>query len=249
MHVEGDPGIARRDRVFGIARAYGTYAEATLVPPLTAGDAVAPIPEGLGFEEAAALPTAGLAALAALDVLRVARGVTLAIIGTTGGVGSYATQIAKARGAHVIAVVRGNVDDARALGADDAIDASAGDPIAAIRKAHPDGITAILDVVSPPDTIAHDLDALARGGRIASTIHALNEKKVHDLGFEPHNITLREMPQSSADGLTRLAEMVLEGIVRVRIAEVQPLANAADVLARGKRGQIQGGKALLHVSG
>jgi len=41
--------------------------------------------------------------------------------------------------------------------------------------------------------------------------------------------------------------MVVERIVRVRIAEVQPLANAADVLARGKRGEIRGGKALLQI--
>jgi NADPH:quinone reductase-like Zn-dependent oxidoreductase len=246
-HVEGEPGIARGDRVFGMALSYGSYADATLVPPLTAGEAVARIPDGLGYEEAAALPTAGLAALAALDVLRVERGTTLAIIGATGGVGSYATQIAKARGAHVVAVVRGDADDARALGADETIDASAGDPIAAIRRAHPHGITAILDLVSPPDTLAHDLDALVHGGRIVSTIHALDEQKVHKLGFEARNLNLREMPQASADGLTRLAEMVVEGIVRVRIAEVQPLANAADVLARGKRGQIRGGKALLRV--
>ena len=248
-HVEGDPGVERRDRIFGIAQAYGTYAEATLVPELTAGEAVARIPDGLGFEEAAALPTAGLAALAALDVLRVGRGTTLAIVGATGGVGSYATQIAKARGAHVIAIVRDDVDDARVLGADEAIDVSAGDPIAAIRRAHSDGITAILDVVSSPDAVARDLDALDRGGRIASTIYALDEKKVRERGFEAHNVNLREMPQASADGLTRLAEMVLSGIVRVRIAEVQPLANAADVLDRGKRGQIRGGKALLQVSG
>jgi len=144
-------------------------------------------------------------------------------------------------------LVRGDADHARALGADETIDASAGDPIAAIRRAHPHGITAILDLVSPPDTLAHDLDALVHGGRIVSTIHALDEQKVHKLGFEARNLNLREMPQASADGLTRLAEMVVEGIVRVRIAEVQPLANAADVLARGKRGQIRGGKALLRV--
>src|ERR1700730_15745810 len=176
-HVEGDPGIARRDRVFGMAGAYGTYAEATLVPPVTAGDVVAPIPDGLGYEEAAALPTAGLTALGALDVLHVGRGTTLAIIGATGGVGSYATQIAKARGAHVVAVVRGDADDARALGADETIDASAGDPIAAIRRAHPHGITAILDLVSPPDTLAHDLDALVHGRGVVLTIPQAEDKK------------------------------------------------------------------------
>ncbi len=81
-------------------------------------------PEGLSFEQAAALPTAGLAALHALrDVAKLQAGAKVLIIGASGGVGTLAVQIAKSMGAEVTGVCSSaNLQMVRDLGADHVID-------------------------------------------------------------------------------------------------------------------------------
>ena len=78
------------DRVFGFAQ--GTYAEYAAAPAST----VSTIPSSLTFEVAAALPTAGSTALQIIrDVVRAQSGMTILIHGAAGGVGSFATQVAR----------------------------------------------------------------------------------------------------------------------------------------------------------
>jgi NADPH:quinone reductase-like Zn-dependent oxidoreductase len=86
--------------------------------------ALVPKPAGLTFEEAAAVPMAASTALQGLrDKGQIKAGQKVLINGASGGVGTFAVQIAKAFGAHVTAVCSTrNVDQARALGADDVID-------------------------------------------------------------------------------------------------------------------------------
>ena len=81
-------------------------------------------PANLSFEHAAAVPLAGLTALQALrDHGRIGAGQRILIIGASGGVGTFAVQIAKSFGAHVIGVCSTrNVDLVRSIGADDVID-------------------------------------------------------------------------------------------------------------------------------
>jgi NADPH:quinone reductase-like Zn-dependent oxidoreductase len=85
---------------------------------------IVPKPENVSFEEAAAVPVAALTALQGLrDKAGLQPGQTVAINGASGGVGTYAIQIAKALGAEVTAVCSSaNVDMARSLGADDVVD-------------------------------------------------------------------------------------------------------------------------------
>jgi len=105
------------NEVFGIAG--GSFAEYALVRK-----AVALKPTNVSFEEAAAVPTAGLTALQALrDHGRLQPGQSVLVNGASGGVGTFALQIAKALGAEVTAVCStGNVEQASALGADQVID-------------------------------------------------------------------------------------------------------------------------------
>jgi len=88
-------------------------------------------PTNTSFEEAAAVPIAGLTALQGLrDKGRIERGATVLIQGASGGVGSFAIQIAKSFGAHVTAVCStGNVEQARSIGADHVIDYTCQDSI------------------------------------------------------------------------------------------------------------------------
>ena len=80
-------------------------------------------PESLTFEQAAAMPISGLTALRALDAAGVTSGSTVLVVGASGGVGTYAVQIAVAMGATVTGVASGSkVDLVSALGAHHVID-------------------------------------------------------------------------------------------------------------------------------
>ena len=82
-----------------------------------------PKPAGLSFEQAAVVAVSGLAAIKGLRAGRIAAGQKVLIIGASGGVGTYAVQLAKALGATVTAVCStGKVDLVRSLGADEVID-------------------------------------------------------------------------------------------------------------------------------
>lgn len=111
--------FAPGDEVFGEIGA-GAYAEYAV----GAEKHLALKPEGVGFEDAAAVGVAGLTALQGLrDVLEVSPGDKVLINGASGGVGTYAIQIAKVLGGEVTAVCSTrNVDQARRLGADTVVD-------------------------------------------------------------------------------------------------------------------------------
>ncbi|MEV1080197.1 NAD(P)-dependent alcohol dehydrogenase [Streptomyces sp. NPDC050211] len=113
-------GLHPGDEVFG--ETDGTFAEYACARSA----AVAPKPPGLTFEQAAAIPVAGCTALMGLrDVARVRSGQTILINGASGGVGTFAVQLAKVYGLDVTAVCRTrNVDMVRSLGADHVVDYS-----------------------------------------------------------------------------------------------------------------------------
>ncbi len=106
------------EEVFGTG--HGSYAEYAVAPE----DQLARKPGNLSFEQAAVVPVSGLTALHALtDVGRVETGQQVLIIGASGGVGSYAVQLAKALGAEVTGVSSTTkLDLVRSLGADHVID-------------------------------------------------------------------------------------------------------------------------------
>jgi NADPH:quinone reductase-like Zn-dependent oxidoreductase len=110
------------DEVFGntFMRGFGAFGELVGV----SADLLEPKPDDLPFDQAAAVPLAGLTALQGLrDHGRVEPGHRVLIIGASGGVGTFAVQIAKALGAEVTAVCSTtNMDLVRSLGADDVID-------------------------------------------------------------------------------------------------------------------------------
>jgi NADPH:quinone reductase-like Zn-dependent oxidoreductase len=106
------------DEVFGIGK--GTFAEYAVAPE----GKLAPKPANLTFEQAAAIAISGLTALQALrDVAGVQAGQRVLVIGASGGVGTFAVQVAKAFGAHVTGVAStAKLDLVRAIGADEVID-------------------------------------------------------------------------------------------------------------------------------
>ncbi|MDQ3978501.1 MAG: NAD(P)-dependent alcohol dehydrogenase [Actinomycetota bacterium] len=109
--------LARGDEVFGTAKgAYATYA-------IGKASRLARKPANLTFEQAAAVPVSATTALQAVRKAAVQPGEHVLIVGASGGVGSYAVQIAKAYGAEVTGVSRtAKVDFVRAMGGDHVID-------------------------------------------------------------------------------------------------------------------------------
>lgn len=209
------------DEIFGFVPAvganvhHGAWAELALV---SMGQATA-TPAGVDVAAAGAAPVAALTAMAALDALEVKEGDTLLIVGATGGVGSFAVQLAKRAGAHVIAP--GLPEDETflvELGADHVID-RAGDIAAQARQLEPGGVAALLDTVSyAPEELEVYAAALADGGRAASPTRAAGEGPGrHSVGGEPEN-------------LPRLAEALADGL-RVPIQRSYPLAEAGTALA------------------
>lgn len=105
------------DKVYGMSR--GSFAEYAAALE----DKLARKPSNLSFEQAAAVPISAGTALQALDAGRMERGHKVLILGASGGVGTYAVQLAKSRGAEVTAVCSaGKADLVRSLGADHVLD-------------------------------------------------------------------------------------------------------------------------------
>lgn len=114
-------------------RVYGSSGGGAHAEYLTIAEdrAVAEMPESLEYSDAAAVPFGGLCALEFLrDVADLKQGQRILIIGATGGVGAYAIQIAKAKGAHVTAVCGGTSEElAQTLGADAVVNYHDTDPL------------------------------------------------------------------------------------------------------------------------
>jgi NADPH2:quinone reductase len=243
---QGERDFRVGDRIFGMVRAHGSYAEYTAVVPGIKTEPLARIPETVTDEQAAALPIPGVTALGALDLLGVSAGHHLVVMGATGGVGGYAVQMARSRGAHVIATVRGDADEARRLGAEEVYDTEAVDAVKALRASHPDGVDAVLDLVNGSDAIRGDAEILKSGGSLVSTIYAADEAWFAERKITAHNIASNANPLSSPQGLTELARMLADGKITARIRSIVELDGAEEMLQMLRKGGLRG-KAVIRL--
>jgi NADPH:quinone reductase-like Zn-dependent oxidoreductase len=243
---EGVDGLQNGDRVFGMARTHGSYAEYTAVPPAAAMEPLAHIPDGIADDQAAALPIPAVTALRTVELLEVAASQHLVVMGATGGVGGYAVQMARSRGAHVIATVRGDDDEARSLGAEEVYDSLDVDVIDAIHADHSDGVDAVLDLVNGPDAIRRDAEIIRPGGHLVSTIFAADEGWFAEHHITAHNHASNKNPLISPQGLSTVVQMLAEGTITARIGSTVELDAAAQVLEDLRRGGLRG-KAVIRL--
>ncbi|MCT9080300.1 NADP-dependent oxidoreductase [Streptomyces fulvoviolaceus] len=234
---EGVDHVKPGDEVFG---------HILLVPPIQAGTvaeyavlpaaAVAAKPSAVDFVTAAALPLAGAAALGAVDGIDPQPGQTVLVIGAGGGVGSYAVQLIAARGATVIATAAADdADRLKALGAATVVDYTTGSVADQVRAARPDGIDAIIDLVSyAADSLP--LDLLVKGGKVASTLGAADEQTLAALGLTGTNV----MAAPTREVIAPLAQQVADGTLTVDVTTTLPLARAAEGLATLASGAARG---------
>jgi NADPH:quinone reductase-like Zn-dependent oxidoreductase len=242
----GERDLRVGDRVFGMARTHGSYAEYTAIAPGVKTEPLARIPDGVADEQAAALPVAATTALGSLALLGVSPGQHLVVVGATGGVGGYAVQMARARGVHVIATVLGDADEARRLGAEEAYDTAAVDVVEAVRAAHPAGVDAVLDLVNGKDAIRRDAELLKSGASLVSTVYAADEAWFAGRHITAYNFGPNINPSSSPEGLAEIVQMVADGTITTRVSTVVALDGAAQMLATLRQGSLRG-KAVIRI--
>ncbi len=238
--VAGDVADVRvGDKVFGWTRA-GALAEYVRVP---AGNLV-PVPANLSIVQAAAVPTSAMTALQAVrDIASVRPGQTVLVTGASGGVGSFAVQIAKAFGAEVTGVCSSrNVELVRSLGADHVVDYEKTDftstgkrydvildnveaqPLAAVRKA-----------LTPTGTL---IPNSGRGGRwlgpIGRIVNARILSRFTRQQLKPFTSVARR------EDLITLADLLTTGQVKPLIDRTYRLDEAADALRQVAGGHSRG---------
>jgi NADPH:quinone reductase-like Zn-dependent oxidoreductase len=242
--IEGVPAGERDfrpgDRIFGMARTHGSYAEYTAIAPGVKTEPLARIPDSVTDEQAAALPIAGITALRSLDLLSATASQWLVVMGATGGVGGYAVQMARARGVRVIATVRGDVEEARCLGADEVYNTETVEVVDALRAAHPDGVDAVLDLVNGSNAIRRDAELLKPGGSLVSTLYAADERWFAERRITAHNIASNSNPLSSPQGLKEVARMLADGKITARIGSRFELDKADQMLEKLRHGGLRG---------
>jgi NADPH:quinone reductase len=233
-------GLRAGDRVFGMARTHGAYAEYTAVAPGMKTEPLAPIPKDVTDEQAAALPIPAVTALGSVELLAVAAGQRVVVMGATGGVGGYAVQMARSRGAHVIGTVRGDADEAHHLGAEEVYDTNTVDVIDALRASHPDGVDAVLDLVNDSNAIGRDAQILRPGGRLVSTLFSADTGWFAERRITAHNINSNTDSLSSPQRLSEVARLLADGTITARIGSRFELAEAGQMLEKLRSGGLHG---------
>ena len=216
-------GYAVGDEVFGFllhanpTAHDGSWAELITVPESTS---IAKAPSGVDIATAGVAPLAGITAMTAIDALELSEGDTVLIVGATGGVGSFAVQLAARAGATVVAPALPDDEEyLRGLGVSEVLPRD-GDLAAAARERYGNGFDAVLDLVNygpgVPASLAKD------GGRVASPTGAAGEG--------PGRTMVMAAP--TPDNLARLAGLLADGTLRVPVQATYDLAQAPDALAK-----------------
>jgi len=219
----------------------GFYAEYVVA----SADCLSKLPRGMSLEAAGALGASGLTALSGIDrALGIKRGETLIIHGASGAVGTLALQIAKVRGARVLATASGEEGVAlvRRLGADRVIEGRSGDITSAAREFAPKGVDAVLALAGGV-ALEKCLDALRPGGRVAwpNGVEPVPQTRA-GMKFVPYDALFGDQKEQFA----QLNAVIEARPFEVPIAATFSLAEAPAAHRRVAAGRVLG-KVLLKV--
>jgi len=196
-------------------------------------------PKSVSFTDAASVPLAALTAWQALiDIGKIHAGQTALIHGGSGGVGSFAIQIAKARGAHVIATAStANQDLLKQLGADVAIDYT---------KQKFEEIAHDVDLVLDPvgrDTLARSYGVVKKGGMVITIVSRCDETELKK--HEIRGASLSSHPNAAE--LTEITKVIEAGKIKPVVSQVLPLTDAAKADAQAATHHTRG-KIVLKIA-
>ena len=223
------PGVkdfTKGEQVYGTAM--GTYAEYVAANIAE----VAPKPASLDYVQAASIPVAAQTAWQALfDMGGLTAGKRVLIHGAAGGVGSSAVQLARARGAYVIATgSEHNQDYLRQLGVDQPID---------YRKARFEDVARDVDVVFDTqggETQQRSWQVLRKGGVLVSVVQPPSEEEAAKHGVK--GVFLGRQP--SAQQLVEIAKLIDAGKFKTRVDAVMPLADVRRAHELSQTGHVRG---------
>ena len=221
------------DRVFGFG--YGTYAEYAAAPEST----IAAMPASMDFVTAAALPTAGLTALQIIrDAVGARAGMTILIHGAGGGVGSFASQIAKRFGAKVVGTATGDdIKYLQSIRVDEIID---------YKKEHFDNkvrnADGVVDLVGG-ETLTRSYTVVKKGGVLVTTVQPVDQSAATKAGIRGVHIVMK---RNAAD-LGEIARLVEKGAVKPRLGQIMTLSEARQAQELSERGETHG-KVILKVA-
>jgi NADPH:quinone reductase-like Zn-dependent oxidoreductase len=233
-------GFEHGDRVFTHldVRRDGAYAEYVAVP---AKDLARP-PRTVDHLHAAAVPLAGLTAWQALfepSHAELARGQTILIHGAAGGVGHFAVQLAKWRGATVIATgSNGNDGFLRELGADVFVDYTSQRFEAFARD-----VDVVFDTFGG-ETLARSWAVLRAGGVLVSTVEAPPPEEATRRGVRASVVSA----QTNVRHLEELGALIDQGALRPAVSRILPLSHARKAHELSQAGHVRG-KLVLDVIG
>ena len=191
------------------------------------------MPATLSFVEAAAAPLAAMTAWQALfDHGHLAAGQRVLIHGGAGGVGTFAIQFAKARGATVFTTAsRDDLDFVRSIGADTAIDYKN----EKFEEAATD-IDLVLDLIDG-ETRERSWGVLKKGGMLVSTLSEPDQDTAAQYGVRA---APRWMAEPNAAQLGEIADLIEAGKIKIEIAETHPLADVAKAQERQEKAHLRG---------
>ena len=189
-------------------------------------------PKSISYVDAAAVPIVALTAWQALvDSAKLSAGQSVLIHGGSGGVGTFAIQIAKARGAKVFATAStANQDFLKELGADVAIDYTK-QKFEDIAK----DVDVVLDSVGK-DTLQRSYGAVKKGGFIATLVSRLDQAELDKHGIRGESISVTP----NADELAELGKLIDAKKIKVIVSQTFPLADAAKAEEQADTGHTRG---------
>src|SRR5207248_3131026 len=196
-------------------------------------------PNSLTFEEAAATPIVALTAWQALiDTAKLSPGQTVLIHGGSGGVGTFAIQIAKARGAKVLATASTpNQNLLKQLGADVAIDYT--------KQKFEDvanDVDVVLDCVGK-DTLQRSYGVVKKGGFIVSLV-----ARPERAGLDKHGIRGAALSvEPNSDELAQIGKLIDQKKIKVIVSQTFPLSEATKAQEQVATGHTRG-KVVLKVA-
>lgn len=222
----------------------GTFAEYVAVPEQSMTSVIQPVPDGIPLPAAAALPTAGMTALGALDATGLQAGQTMVIIGATGGIGCFATQLAVGRGGRVIATAQPDTREwITRLGAAETTGYEPEEIVGRARSSCPEGVDVLLDLVGNPEVFETCVAAVRDGGTALSVNFGAPAEPPARARVHMSNYILMD---GKPGLLARITEEVSAGRVTVPVEDEISLDDVVSARDRKKVGGTRG-KTVVHI--
>ncbi len=244
--AEGVTRFKKGDKVFGqflhVPVGEGSYAEYIVVPEKAN---ITRAPKTVTAVEAAAVPTAGMTAQQLLEGLHLHKGDLLLILGSTGGVGSFATQMAAQEGIKVIATVSDKEGGERMkkLGAAYTINYEEAPVADQVKHLFPEGVHGIIDLVSPAAGFSKNLSLLRPGGGAFTTVFVADEAEMKQKGFHGGNFEAKGSPAV----FDKLAAIIDSGEINIPVETTIQLKDVPDAILESRRGRGKG-KTVIVIS-